>query len=50
MGQGVGRLCVDKWQYWVATSDGAEAAMFEDLIKQGYNPLDALSKLSGIPV
>lgn len=50
LGQGVGRLCVDKWQYWVATSDGAEAAMFEDLIKQGYNPLDALSKLSGIPV
>ncbi|GHG07087.1 TraC family protein [Thalassotalea marina] len=49
-GFGVGRLIVDKWNYWVNTSDGKETQKYYDLIRQGYLPEEAISKLSGIPL
>lgn len=47
-GAGVARLAVDKWTYWVNTSDGDEVAKYDRLLAEGYTPHDALTKLSGI--
>lgn len=47
-GQGAGRLALDPWNFWIATSDGEHYAAYETLISQGMSPAQALSKLSGI--
>jgi len=44
----VARLCVDKWRYWVNTSDGDEVAEYNLLVKSGLEPVDALRRLSGV--
>ncbi|WP_233981865.1 TraC family protein [Pectobacterium versatile] len=48
LGMGVARLCVDKWRYWVNTSDGDDVAAYERLIASGMEPVDALRALSGV--
>ncbi|NQY62905.1 MAG: TraC family protein [Alteromonadaceae bacterium] len=48
LGRGVGRLCLDDWNYWVNTSSGKEVDMYDALIKQGLSPEEAISRLSGI--
>lgn len=48
LGRGVARLCVDKWRYWVNTSDGDEVAEYNLLVKSGLEPVDALRRLSGV--
>lgn len=45
-GIGVGRLCVDRWTYWMNTSSGADFARFRQEIQAGLSPLDALNKLA----
>lgn len=50
LGMGVARLCVDRWRFWVNTSDGKDVAAFEALLKQGVEPVDALSQLSGVAI
>lgn len=50
LGMGVARLCVDPWRYWVNTSDGKDVAAFEALLKQGVEPVEALSRLSGVAI
>ncbi len=47
-GAGVARLAVDKWTYWVNTSDGGDVAKYEKLIAEGLTPHEALIKLSGV--
>ena len=47
---GVARLCVDNWNYWMSTSTGNEVKMYNNLVSQGLTPLQAISRLSGIPV
>lgn len=49
-GRGAARLAVDPWTYWVNTSAGKEVAAFEALVKQGFQPLEALVKLSGVKI
>lgn len=46
-GMGVGRLCVDKWTYWLATSAGNEYHAFTQLLETGMSPKDALTQLAG---
>ncbi len=48
LGMGVARLCVDKWRYWINTSDGDDVAAFDRLMLQGIEPIDALIQLSGV--
>lgn len=50
LGKGVGRLAVDPWNHWVATSSHEDVAAFNTLIKQGIPPVEAISKLSGVPI
>jgi len=47
LGVGVGRLVVDPWGYWVNTSDADEVAKYEQLLKYGKSPYEALCELSG---
>lgn len=49
-GQGVGRLCIDKWNYWVYTSSATDKARFDQLLSQGRTPVEAISILSGTPI
>lgn len=49
-GRGIGRLSVDPWNHWIATSDGKEVARYNSLIQQGLSPAEAVSKLSGVPL
>ena len=49
-GQGVGRLVLDAWNYWVATSDGDEFAAYKACVERGMSPAQALSHLSGVPL
>jgi conjugal transfer ATP-binding protein TraC len=49
-GFGVGRLVVDKWNYWVNTSDGEETQAYYNMIKNGSLPEEAIAHLSGIPL
>lgn len=46
-GQGVTRLVVDSFTYWVNTSAPEEVAAFESLLKQGFAPADAIEMLAG---
>lgn len=46
-GSGIGRLCMDKFLYWVYTAAADEVAAYEALTKQGITPLQALKRLSG---
>lgn len=48
LGKGCARLAVDPWTYWVNTSAGDEVAKYEALIRQGKDPLEALTALSGV--
>ncbi|ECC3269528.1 TraC family protein [Salmonella enterica] len=48
LGMGVGRLCVDNWRYWINTSDGKDVAAFDNLMRQGMKPHEALMQLSGV--
>ncbi|WP_275385670.1 TraC family protein [Xenorhabdus bovienii] len=48
LGMGVARLCVDKWRYWINTSDGDDVAQYNTLIQRGFQPVDALRQLSGV--
>ncbi|MBQ4839841.1 TraC family protein [Pseudoalteromonas luteoviolacea] len=48
--KGVARLCVDPWNYWISTSAGDEVHAFNTLLSKGYKPIDAIAKLSGIPI
>ncbi|WP_339145175.1 TraC family protein [Pseudoalteromonas galatheae] len=48
--KGVARLCVDPWNYWISTSAGDEVHQFNKLLENGLSPIEALSKLSGIPI
>ena len=45
-GAGVGRLIVDPWTYWMNTSSATEVAMFDDLIRQGLTPREAIDRLA----
>jgi conjugal transfer ATP-binding protein TraC len=45
-GAGVGRLIVDRWTYWMNTSSATEVAMYDDLIRQGMTPLQAIDTLA----
>ncbi|MEY8201157.1 MAG: TraC family protein [Colwellia sp.] len=47
---GCSRLAIDKWNYWVNTSSGKEVFAYNELIKAGYRPEEAISRLSGIPL
>ncbi|WP_042857954.1 TraC family protein [Dickeya sp. NCPPB 3274] len=48
LGMGVARLCVDKWRYWINTSDGKDVAAYNRLVESGVEPVDALRQLSGV--
>jgi len=48
--RGCGRLAIDPWNYWVNTSSGREVNEYNDLIAQGFEPEQAISRLSGIPL
>jgi len=50
LGMGVARLCVDQWRYWVNTSDGDDVAEYNKLILSGMEPVEALSRLSGVEI
>ena len=45
-GCGVGRLCVDRWTYWMNTSTAHEVAKFKSLIAQGLTEPEALARLA----
>ena len=49
-GQGAGRLVVDPWNYWTATSAAKEFQAYMNLINKGYSVEQALSELSGVPL
>ena len=49
-GQGAGRLVVDPWNYWTATSAAKEFQAYMNLIQKGYAVEQALSELSGVPL
>lgn len=46
-GAGIGRLCMDKFLYWVYTSAADEVAAYEALTRTGLTPLQALKRLAG---
>jgi conjugal transfer ATP-binding protein TraC len=46
-GLGIARLTVDKFSYWVYTSDAGEIAKIDALVDQGYSYLDAINYLIG---
>jgi len=48
LGVGIGRLIVERWGYWVNTSDADEVAKYEALLKKGATPYEAICKLTGI--
>lgn len=48
LGRGVGRICLDDWNYWVNTSSGKEVDMYDELARRGLSPEQAISQLSGI--
>ncbi|HAT1588483.1 TPA: TraC family protein [Citrobacter farmeri] len=48
LGMGVARLCVDKWRYWINTSDGKDVAAFDRLIATGMEPVKVIEQLSGV--
>lgn len=48
LGMGVARLCVDKWRYWINTSDGKDVAAFDRLVATGMEPVKAIEQLSGV--
>lgn len=45
-GTGVGRLCVDKWTYWMNAASGDEFSRFRQELHKGLDPLEALNKLA----
>lgn len=45
-GKGIGRLCVDRWTYWLNTSTGSERDKFMALMEKGVSPRDAITKLA----
>jgi len=47
-GKGVGRLCLDPYNYWTNTTDPAEVARYEATVAGGLSPRDAILKLSGV--
>lgn len=47
-GMGIGRLFVDKWTYWINTSEASEVRAYEKLTTNNKTPLEALTELSGI--
>ena len=47
-GVGAGRLVLDPWNYWVATSSPDEFKQYRDLTDMGFAPEEAISKLSGV--
>ncbi len=47
-GCGVGRLCLDAYNYWVNTTDPAEVARYEATVATGLSPRDAMLKLAGL--
>lgn len=47
-GCGVGRLCLDSYNYWVNTTDPAEVARYEAEVAKGLAPRDAMLKLAGL--
>lgn len=49
-GQGIGRMVLDPWNYWMATSDADEFKAYQDLVNRGFTPAQALSHLSGVPL
>ncbi len=46
-GKGPGRLVVDPWTYWVATSAGNDVKKFMDLLNQGHDVVSVLEYLTG---
>lgn len=48
LGRGVGRICLDPWNYWVNTSSPTEVNQYYELTKQGMRPEQAIAHLSGI--
>ncbi len=48
LGMGVVRLCVDKWRYGVNTSDGADYAVYRDMITRGFTQEQAIEQIAGI--
>jgi conjugal transfer ATP-binding protein TraC len=47
-GKGVGRLVVDPWSYWLATSSGSDVNRFMRLMEQHNDVVQVLEILSGI--
>lgn len=47
-GCGVGRLCLDPYNYWTNTTDPAEVARYEATVASGLSPRDAILALSGV--
>ena len=47
-GCGVGRLCLDAYNYWVNTTDPSEVAKYEAVVATGLTPRDAMLKLAGL--
>ncbi len=47
-GCGVGRLCLDAYNYWVNTTDPIEVAKYEAVVATGLSPRDAMLKLAGL--
>jgi conjugal transfer ATP-binding protein TraC len=45
-GAGVGRLIVDRWTYWMNTSSAEEVAKFDDCIRAGLTPRQAIDQLA----
>ena len=45
-GVGVGRLCVDRWTYWVNTSTASEVARFKSMLARGRSPREAIDQLA----
>ncbi len=46
-GLGIARLTVDRFSYWVYTSDAGEIAKIDALVDQGHSYLDAINHLAG---
>lgn len=47
-GCGVGRLCLDPYNYWVNTTDPAEVARYDRMVQSGLSPHEAMLKLAGL--
>lgn len=44
-GNGIARLVVDRWRYWVNTTEAEEVAIYEEYLAKGMSTYEAIDKL-----